>query len=80
MFLSLGEYVKVKECHEKALAICIETGNRATEMLVRRGLGDTFYDLGEYAQAKEYNSSNEKGADDYFQAFVIFFFLLPMMW
>ena len=54
MFLSLCEYKKAKEYHEKALAITMKTGHRRGEGAVYGSLGSVFLSLAEYEKAKEY--------------------------
>ena len=54
LFSDRGEYVKAKEYQEKALAIGIETGNKARQILSYRQLGDIFAKLDENAEAAEY--------------------------
>ena len=54
MFQFVGEYIKVKQYHEKALAIKIEIGNRKGEATSYGNLGSVFLSLGEYIKAKEH--------------------------
>ena len=53
MFYSLCEYVKAKECVEKALPITIETGDRKGEGEVYCNMGYIFNILGECVKANE---------------------------
>ena len=54
MFRSVGNYAKAKECHEKALAIRKEIGDKGGEGSSYGYLGGVFYSLGYYAEAEEY--------------------------
>ena len=54
MFESLGQYDKVREYHEKALAISIEIGDRNGEATSYGNLGTLFQSLGQYDKAREY--------------------------
>jgi len=54
VFQSLGEYGKAKEYIEKAIAIWIETGDRAGEAAGYLNLGTVFQSLREYEKAKEH--------------------------
>lgn len=48
------QFVKGKECLEKALAIFQEIGDRKEEASCYGNLGPVFKSLGEYAKAQEY--------------------------
>ncbi len=54
MFRCLGEYVKAKDYHEKALRISQEIGDRNGEATSKGNLGTSFLHLGEYVKAKEH--------------------------
>ena len=55
VFHSIGEDVKAKEYHEKALAITMEIGDRKGEAKVYGSLGNVFFSLGLRVKAKEYS-------------------------
>jgi len=48
LFSSLGEYVKAKEYHEKALFIAKEIGDKRGQAAEYGSFGTLFYALGEY--------------------------------
>ena len=50
----IGEKIKTRECHEKALEIRKEIGDKVGEAECYGNLGLVFHSLGEYAMAKEY--------------------------
>ena len=55
MFEFLGDCVKAKEYHEKALEIRMKIGDRAGASRYEN-LGTVFESLGEYVKAKEYQA------------------------
>ncbi|XP_078384820.1 tetratricopeptide repeat protein 28-like [Oculina patagonica] len=54
VFKSLGDVVKAKEYHEKALVINIEIGNRAGEAANYRNLGTVYLHTRNYKKSNEY--------------------------
>ena len=57
MFQSLGEYIKAKEDHDKALAISMEISNRQEKEAQYGYLGNVFLHRDEYIKAKEYHEN-----------------------
>ena len=59
-FVSLGDFRKAIEYHEKHLKIAIEIGDRAGEGGAYGNLGNAFYSLGDFRKAIEYHEKHLK--------------------
>ena len=62
--MSLGDYQKAIECHEKHLKIAIEFGDRGSEGRAYGNLGNAYQSQGDYRKAIEYHEKHLKIAID----------------
>ena len=59
-YMSLGDFRKAIEYHEKHLKIAIEIGDRAGEGRAYGNLGNPYFSLGDFRKAIEYHEKHLK--------------------
>ena len=65
LYVSLGDYRKAIEYHEKRLKIGKEIGDRAGEGRAYGNLGNAYDSLGDYQRAFEYHEKHLKIAKEF---------------